>query len=76
MQNHICLSRYDFALKIAEIFDLDKSMLSPVPNSYFTEIASRPSNTCFCIDKMEQELMIKSIGIEEGLRILKDRIDN
>jgi dTDP-4-dehydrorhamnose reductase len=71
-----CLSRYDFALKIAEIFDLDKSMLSPVPNSYFTEIASRPSNTCFCIDKMEQELMIKSIGIEEGLRILKDRIDN
>ena len=71
-----CISRYDFALKIAEIFNLDKRMLAPVPNSYFTEIASRPSNTCFCTDKMERELIIKSIGIEEGLRILKDRINN
>jgi len=66
-----CVSRYDFALKIAEIFDLDKSMLAPVPNSYFTEIAPRPYNTCLCTDKMERELKIKSIGIEEGLKILK-----
>jgi len=70
-----CVSRYDFALKIAEIFDLDKSMLAPVPNSYFTEIAPRPCNTCLCTDKIERELKIKSIGIEEGLKILKDRIN-
>jgi dTDP-4-dehydrorhamnose reductase len=70
-----CVSRYDFALKIAEIFDLNKNMLAPVPNSYFTEIAPRPCNTCLCTDKMEQELKIRSIGIEEGLKILKDRIN-
>jgi len=69
-----CVSRYDFALKIAEIFNLDKNMLSPVPNSYFTGIASRPSNTCFCTDKMERELKIKSIGIDEGLKILRSKI--
>jgi len=66
-----CLSRYDFALKIAEIFNLDNSMIAPVPNSYFIGIASRPSNTCLCTDKMEQELKIKPVGIEEGLKILK-----
>jgi len=70
-----CVSRYDFALKIAKIFNLDKSMLAPVPNSYFTEIAPRPRNTCLCTDKMERELKIKSIGIEEGLKILKNRIN-
>ena len=70
-----CISRYDFALKIVEIFNLDKSILTPVPNSYFTGIAPRPCNTCFCTDKMEQELGIKSIGVEEGLKFLKDRIN-
>jgi len=70
-----CLSRYEFALKIAEIFNLDKTMLTPVPNSYFTGIASRPSNTCLCTDKMERELDVKPIGIEEGLKILKDCIN-
>jgi dTDP-4-dehydrorhamnose reductase len=66
-----CISRYDFALKIAEIFNLDKSMITPVPNSYFTGIASRPYNTCLCTDKMEHELEIKPIGVEKGLKILK-----
>jgi len=66
-----CISRYDFALKIAEIFDLDKSMVTHVPNSYFTRIASRPYNTCFCTDKMEHGLEIKPTGVEEGLKILK-----
>lgn len=68
-----CISRYEFAIKIAEIFGLDKSMITPVANSYFTGIASRPSNTCFCTDKMERELGIRAIGVEEGLRILKSR---
>ena len=69
-----CVSRYNFALKIAETFNLDKSMITPVPNSYFTDIAPRPRNTCLCIDKMERELKVKSIGIEEGLKILKDSL--
>ncbi len=62
-----CISIYDFALKIAEIFKLDKSMLTPVPSSHLTELTPRPRNTCFCTDKMEQELGVKPIGIEEGL---------
>lgn len=70
-----CVTRYDFALKIAEIFNLDKGMLAPVSDSYFAELVSRPCNTCFCTDKMEQELKVKSIGIEGGLEILKDRIN-
>ena len=65
-----CISIYDFALKIAEVFHLDKSMLTPVPDSYFKEMISRPHNTCFCTDKMERELEIKAMGIEEGLSLL------
>lgn len=67
-----CITRYNFALKIAEIFNLDKNMLTPVSDNYFTEMAPRPHNTCFCTDKMEQELKVKPIGIEEGLKILKN----
>ena len=69
-----CISIYDFALKIAEVFHLDKSMLTPVSDDYFIEMIPRPSNTCFCIDKMERELKIKAMGIDEGLKILKERI--
>jgi len=69
-----CVTGYDFALKIAEVFHLDKSMLTPVSDDYFIEMIPRPSNTCFCIDKMERELKIKAMGIDEGLKILKERI--
>ena len=61
------LSLYDFALQVAEVFDLDAKLITPVPDSYFPEIAPRPQDTSFDTTKMENELGVKTIGVKDGL---------
>ncbi len=65
------LSLYQFALQVAEIFDLDARLITPVPDSYFPEIAPRPRDTSFDTSKMEMELGIKSVGVKDGLLRMK-----
>lgn len=67
-----CISRYDLALKVAKVFKLDASLIKPVPNSYFNNIAPRPKNTCFNIQKMKKELGINPLSLEEGLIKMAD----
>ena len=68
-RDHITL--YQFALLTAEVFDLDASLITPVPDSYFPEIAPRPRDTSFETTKMETELGVKTIGVREGLLKMK-----
>ena len=65
------LSLYQFAVLTAEIFDLDASLITPVPDSYFPEIAPRPQDTSFDTTKMETELGVKAVGVREGLMKMK-----
>jgi dTDP-4-dehydrorhamnose reductase len=65
------LSLYQFALQVAEVFDLDARLITPVPDSYFPEIAPRPRDTSFDTTKMENELGVKTIGVKEGLLRMK-----
>jgi dTDP-4-dehydrorhamnose reductase len=65
------LSLYQFALHVAEIFDLDARLITPVPDSYFPEIAPRPKDTSFDTSKMEKELGVKTVGVNEGLARMK-----
>ena len=69
------LSRYEAALVIAKIFSLDKSLIKAVPSSFFKNMAKRPKNTSYNTSKIEQESKEAPIGFEEGLRILKDRLE-
>jgi len=66
------VSRYEFGLKTAKVFGLDPDLIEPVPNSFFKEIAPRPVNTSYATAKMEKELGIESLGLEEGLRRMRD----
>lgn len=68
-RDHVSL--YQFALLTAEIFDLDASLITPVPDSYFPEIAPRPQDTSFDTTKMENELGVNTIGVKEGLTRMK-----
>lgn len=69
------LSLYQFALQVAEVFDLDVRLITPVPDSYFPEIAPRPQDTSFDTSKMENELGVKTIGVKDGLlRMKSERI--
>lgn len=65
------VNRYEFALKLAEVFGLDKSLLVPVKSSFFPSIAPRPKDTTFDTRRMEKELSIKPLTVEEGLRSMK-----
>jgi dTDP-4-dehydrorhamnose reductase len=68
-RDHISL--YRFALLTAEVFGLDASLITPVPDSYFPEIAPRPQDTSFDTTKMETELGVKTIGVRDGLLRMK-----
>lgn len=65
------VSLYQFSLLTAEVFGLDANLITPVPDSYFPEIAHRPQDTSFDTTKMESELFVKPIGVREGLLQMK-----
>ncbi len=67
-----CISRYDLALKVAKIFELDPSLITPVTSDFFKSIAKRPKNTCFNVSKMETQLGIKAVSIDEGLALMRE----
>lgn len=68
------VNRYEFALSLAKVFGLDKSLLVPVQSSFFPSIAPRPKNTTFDTRRMEKELGIKPLTVEEGLLSMKSRM--
>jgi dTDP-4-dehydrorhamnose reductase len=68
-RDHISL--YRFALLTAAVFGLNASLITPVPDSYFPEIAPRPKDTSFDTTKMETELGVKTVGVRDGLFKMK-----
>ena len=68
-RDHVSL--YEFALQTAEVFGLDARLITPVPDSYFPEIAPRPQDTSFDTTKMENELGVQTIGVKDGLVRMK-----
>lgn len=71
-----CISRYELALKVAKVFDLDSSLISPVSSDFFKNIAKRPKNTCFNTKKMEKQLGIKPLSVDEGLRLMRQEAND
>jgi dTDP-4-dehydrorhamnose reductase len=65
-------SRYEFALKVAEIFKLDTSLISPVPKSYFQDEAPRPYNTIYDLSLMKEKLF-KPLVLAEGIELMKKK---
>lgn len=66
------ISRYEFARITAEIFGLNKDLISPVKNAFFKGIAPRPKNTTYNIGKTEKELGIRPLGIRKGLMKMRE----
>lgn len=65
------VSLYEFALKVAEVFELEADLIKSVPSSYFPDIAPRPKDTSFITRKMETDLGVRPIGLIEGLRAMR-----
>jgi dTDP-4-dehydrorhamnose reductase len=66
---------YQLITKVAEVFNLDKRLIIPVQQGYFNELAKRPPDTSFNTDKMEKELGLKPLSLDEGLSLMKGMKD-
>lgn len=65
------LSRYEMALKCAEIFECEKSLISPLRE--LEQKAKRPKNAGLNISKLKELLgsEINILNLEEGLKFMK-----
>jgi dTDP-4-dehydrorhamnose reductase len=66
------LSRYNFALKIAHQFGLNKNLIIPVTTPALHQKASRPLKGGLRIDKAQKILTTPLLSVEEGLKFLKE----
>ncbi len=68
------ISRYDFALKIAEVFNLNKDLIEPITSEELNQKAIRPKDVSL------DTLKIKSLGInmsniKQGLLKMKEQME-
>ncbi|VVC03245.1 RmlD substrate binding domain protein [Candidatus Burarchaeum australiense] len=66
-----CLSRFEFALKAAQVFGLDDTLISPVKTADLRQAAARPMNGCLDVSRTEHETGVKLLNSEHGLMVMK-----
>lgn len=65
------MSRYEFALKIADVFDLDKTLITPIQTKGLRQKAPRPLKAGLKIDKVKTDLGIEPLNVKEALEKMK-----
>lgn len=69
------VSRYDFALKIADIFGLDSSLIKAIRTADLKQKAPRPLRSGLVVDKALNALGLELSTLEEGLRKYKALVE-
>lgn len=70
------LTPYEMAIKTADFFGLNKSLISKVDANNFTQPAKRPARTGFILDKAVKVLGYNPVSFEEGIEVLAGQISN
>lgn len=70
------LTPYDMAIKTANYFSLDKSLINKTDSSKFKQPAKRPAKTGFIIRKAVEHLGYKPHTFEEGIALLAKQVAN
>lgn len=65
------LSRYEFALKLCEVFKYNPELINPIDTKSLKQPAPRPLNSGLIILKAQTELGFNPMDTLEGLRLLK-----
>jgi dTDP-4-dehydrorhamnose reductase len=71
--SEVC-SRYDFACKIADVFELNKALIQPVSTAELNQKAPRPMNSAFTLDKLYNTLNWLPAKINDSLLVLKSQL--
>ena len=69
------LTPYDMAIKTADYFGLDKSLIAQADASTFTQVARRPPRTGFILDKARTLLGYDPHTFEEGIAVLASQLN-
>lgn len=69
------INRYDFTLRIADYFKLDKSLINPIVTSDLKQPAKRPLRSGLITLKAETELKFKAVGVEESFSLMRNELN-
>jgi dTDP-4-dehydrorhamnose reductase len=67
------ISRYDFALRVCEVFGLDRALVTPVRTGELRQRAQRPENSSLDVSKVELALGRNMLDVRGGLQGMKER---
>ncbi|MBX2965741.1 MAG: SDR family oxidoreductase [Cyclobacteriaceae bacterium] len=70
------LSPHDIAIKTAQFFKLDESLIMSTDSTQFKQPARRPLKTGFIIEKARKDLDYEPHSFTEGLALLKAQLEN
>ena len=68
------LTPYQMAIRTADYFNLDKSLITESDSTKFTQPAKRPPRTGFNIEKAERDLGYRPHTFEEGIGVLASQL--
>lgn len=68
------MSVHEIAIRAAQFFKLDTSLISPTDSSQFTQPARRPLKTGFIVEKARRELGYNPHTFEQGLSVLASQL--
>lgn len=68
------LNRFEFAKIIADIFDLDETLILPISTDSLNQAAPRPIKGGLKTAKIEQEFDIESIRLSDSLNAIKSQL--
>jgi dTDP-4-dehydrorhamnose reductase len=77
---HVCgfdrVSRYDFALRTAEVFSLDPALIAKTTSAELRQTANRPLITGFVTLKAQTELGLTPLDTRQGLTLFKRELES
>lgn len=68
------VDRYTFALKVAEVFGLDKELITPITTDELNQEAPRPMKSGLVVEKAIRELGLNLSDVGGGLEKLKEQM--
>jgi dTDP-4-dehydrorhamnose reductase len=68
------LTPYEMAIKTADYFKLDKSLIAQADSTTFSQPAKRPPRTGFSLKKSRQVLDYEPVSFDEGIAVLASQL--
>ena len=65
------IDRYGFAIKTADSFGLNASLIEPVTSDDLQQTARRPLRAGLKMERTARELGVQALGVDEGLLVMK-----